>query len=398
MEGLYKYLYCLILLSLTPQGLGAGGTCSSSCQFVPGPPGRDGRDGTPGNPGAPGTFSYSDYLRLKEELLTQLRQQLLQELRGEQSASTLIPTASTTPSAELSPTRYVSPTPMPSPQPTGQPQLCSLGLTVYNPASSCGDILQCNPEATSQDYWIQTTSGNRLMYCHMEEDKCGVRGVMRVVNINMTNPKETCPSPLTLYMANGTRLCGPTYPSGRTCTSVTFPTFNYQYSHVCGRAVGFSYHHPLAFYYSLPGQSYTQTLDGAYVSGLSITHGASGSRNHIWTYAAGEKESFSGSQVFNCPCAKAPGQSTPSYVGEHYYCESATQYMPPESRRWYTNNTLWDNEDCYPGSNCCNTPRAPWFVRDFDTTKSDDVELRWCTQQGTTFDRVATEQVEIYVY
>ena len=67
MEGLYKYLYYLILLSLTPQGIGAVGTCSSSCQFVPGPPGRDGRDGVPG------TFSYSDYLRLKEELRTELR-------------------------------------------------------------------------------------------------------------------------------------------------------------------------------------------------------------------------------------------------------------------------------------------------------------------------------------
>ena len=392
MEVLNKYLYCLILLSFTPQGLGAGGTCSSSCQFVPGPPGRDGRDGAPGSPGAPGTFSYSDYLRLKEELLTELRQQLLQELRGEQLASTLIPTATTTPSPVRSPTRYVSLTPMPSPQ----PQACSLGLSEDNPASSCGDILQCNSEATSQDYWIQTTNGSRLMYCHMEEDKCGVRGVMRVVNINMTNPEETCPSPLTLYEANGTRLCGPTGPSGVTCSSVTFPTFNYQYSHVCGRAVGFSYHNPCAFLSSQPGQIWSQNFDGAYVSGLSITHGPPGSRTHIWTYAGGLQESAS--SACNCPCAEFPGQSPPSNVGEHYYCESATQYPPPEPRRWYTNNTLWDNEDCYPGSNCCNTPRAPWFMRDLNTTTSDNLEIRWCTTRGLDYDRVATEEVEIYVY
>ena len=274
MEGLYRYLYYLILLSLTPQGIGAVGTCSSSCQFVPGPPGRDGRDGVPG------TFSYSDYLRLKEELLIELRQQLLQELRGEQSASTPIPTATTTPSAQLSPTRYVSPTPMASPQPTGQPQPCSLGLSEDNPASSCGDILQCNPEATSQDYWIRTTNGSRLMYCHMEEDKCGGRrGVMRVVNINMTNPEETCPSSLTLYMANGTRVCGPTNPNSHTCTSVTFPTFNYQYSHVCGRAVGFSYHHPCAFRYSEPGQSWSQTLHGWSLRLRTVHH----SRCTRWT-------------------------------------------------------------------------------------------------------------------
>ena len=299
MEGLYKYLYCLMLLSLTPQGLGAVGTCSSSCQFVPGPPGRDGLDGIPGNPGAPGTFSYSDYLRLKEELLTELRQQLLQELR-EQSAYTLIP--------------------------TGQSQLCSLGLTEDNPASSCADILQCNPEATSQNYWIQTTNGSRLMYCHMEEDKCGVRGVMRVVNINMTNPEETCPSPLTLYMANGTRVCGPTNPNSLTCTSVTFPTFNYQYSHVCGRAAGFSYYNPCAFQSSQPGKGWTQTLDGAYVSGLSITHSAPGSRTHIWTYAGGLQESIS--STCNCPYAKYPGQSPPSYVGEHYSTARVLHSIP----------------------------------------------------------------------
>ena len=439
MQVFNKYFFCLILLSLTPQGLGAVGTCSSSCQFVPGPPGRDGRDGAPGspgapgNPGAPGAFSYSNvYLRLKEELLTELRQQLLQELRSQsgcltrptvtasQAPSMYIPYSSkftsseavrpsqhVPPSADLSQPRDVSPTPMPSSQPTPQPLPCTLelGLSEDNPVSSCGDILQCNPEATSQDYWIQTINGSRLMYCHMEEDKCGVRGVMRVVNINMTNPEETCPSPLTLYMANGTRVCGHTGPLDRNehkCTSVTFPTFNYQYSHVCGRAVGFTYYSACAFAYSLPfanSQSDTiwfQNFEGSYVSGVSITHGAPGNRTHIWTYAGGAHES--GNNGCNCPCAKVPGRRPPSYVGEHYYCESATQYTPPRPQRWYTNNTLWDNEDCYPGSNCCNTPRAPWFVRDFDTTTSDDVEIRWCTSVGLIYDRVATEQVEIYVY
>ena len=389
MEGLNTYLCCLILLSLTPQGLGAGGTCSSSCQFVPGPPGRNGRDGIPGNPGAPGTFSYSDYLRLKEELVTELRQQLLQVLRGDQSASTLIPTATTTPLTELSPTRYASLTPMPSPQPPGGLEPCSLGLSEDNPASSCGDILQCNPEATSQDYWIQTTNGSRLMYCHMEEDKCGVRGVMRVVNINMTDPEETCPSPLRLYTPNGKRLCGSnsTGSRGPTCSSVTFPTFNYQYSHVCGRAVGFSYGRPNAFLTSCG-------LSQVCISGLSITHGAPRSRTHIWTYTAGNQEAAPG--TWNCPCAKFPGTSPHSYIGENYYCESPTHFPP--SREWYTNNTLWDNQGCYPGSNCCSNPRAPWFVRDLGAPTSDDLEIRWCSYVTADSDNVATEQVEIYVY
>ena len=51
MEGLRKYLCCLVLLSLAMQGLGSVGTCKPSFQFIPGPPGRD---GVPGSNGAPG--------------------------------------------------------------------------------------------------------------------------------------------------------------------------------------------------------------------------------------------------------------------------------------------------------------------------------------------------------
>ena len=302
--------------------------------------------------------------------------------------------------------RSLSPTPSqtplqppsqpPSPSPNSKPTVCTLGQSEDNPAPSCAHILDCNPSAPSQDYWIQTISksaNGRLMYCHMEEDKCGVSGVMRVVNINMTNSEEKCPSPLTLYTANGKRLCGSTNPNSLTCTSVIFPTYNYHYMYVCGRAVGFSYHHPCAFH-----SSNRNTLDGAYVSGLSITHGVPDGRTHIWTYAGGFQEQNKWASKHNCPCAKVPGQSPPSYVGEHYYCESATKYPPPSPPRWYTNNTLWDNKDCYPGSNCCNTPRAPWFVRALNTTTSDDVEIRWCTGQGLYNDRVGTEQVEIYVF
>jgi hypothetical protein len=37
-------------------------------------------------------------------------------------------------------------------------------------------------------------------------------------------------------------------------------------------------------------------------------------------------------------------------------------------------------------------------VRDLNTTTSDNLEIRWCTTRGLDYDRVATEEVEIYVY
>ena len=161
---------------------------------------------------------------------------------------------------------------------------------------------------------------------------------------------------------------------------------------MCGRAVGYSYYHPCGFY-----MSGWQKLDGAYVSGLSITHGSPDNRTHVWTYAGGfHEESYA--QSHNCPCSKRPGKHSPSYVGDNFYCESATSLPPPAPQRWFTENTLWDNEDCPPESNCCNTPRAPWFVRDLNTTISNDIEVRWCTTQGLHYDRVGTEELEIYVY
>ena len=76
--------------------------------------------------------------------------------------------------------------------------------------------------------------------------------------------------------------------------------------------------------YSSSGQN---TIDHAYVPGLSITHGPLGERNHIWTYARGYQESVS--YGCNCPCAAYPGASSPPLVGQDLYCESATCYRPP---------------------------------------------------------------------
>jgi hypothetical protein len=243
------------------------------------------------------------------------------------------------------------------------------------------------------------------MYCHMEEDKCGVRGVMRVVNIDMTDPNGTCPYSLTQYtLDNGKRICGPTNPTNMSddmvfqfCNSAYFSTRQYPYSMVCGRAVGYQYHQPCAFASSNPEIPQVQGIDGAYVSGLSITRGAPGNRTHIWTYAAGHLEA-NYTHGCNCPCDQTPGIPAPGFVGDDYYCESAVAYTPPDPPRWYTNNTLWDNENCHGASDCCDTPEAPWFVKVLDSVAYDSVELRWCTGAGVVWDRVGIQEAEIYVY
>ena len=44
------------------------------------------------------------------------------------------------------------------------------------------------------------------VYCYMEADTCGVRGVMRVTHIDMRNTSVNCPVPLTQnHMDSGER-------------------------------------------------------------------------------------------------------------------------------------------------------------------------------------------------
>ena len=117
------------------------------------------------------------------------------------------------------------------------------------------------------------------MYCYMEADKCGVKGVMRVAHSSSFN----CPAPLMQdQLDSGERLCDSDSSSTASCDSVIFATHHFSYKHVCGRAVGFSYGYPSAFrFYKYSGQ---KTTDHAYVNGLSITYGPETGCNHIWTY------------------------------------------------------------------------------------------------------------------
>ena len=417
-------LLSLILLSMLSLSAGKGhevttaSNSSHSCaspslygpQGPPGSPGRDGRDGrdgkdgrdccTPGQVTGVGLEEVREIVRLiAQEELYNLTQQICArdpvkvEVKCEpkQADMTLLPANDTRPPVSL--------TPQPTNTPTDRPA-CP-GTSANNPSTLCRAILDCNPSAPSGYYWLlnrvppqNIRKSVHHVYCYMEADRCGVRGVMRVAHIDMRNTSVNCPTPLTLYQVSGKRMCGSTKPAETTCDSVVFPTHHFSYQHVCGRAVGFSYYRPCAFrYYKYGGQT---TINHAYVSGLSITYGCESERTHIWTYAGGLSETPQ--YDCNCPCAANPGVSPPPFVGPNFHCESAPPYPPPLPKRWYTNNTLWDGEDCYSGSSCCNNALAPWFRRTLQEKTTEDIEVRWCTGRGLVSDRVATELLEIYVY
>ena len=267
---------------------------------------------------------------------------------------------------------------------------CQIGLTRDKPANSCHDIYHCNRNAKSGLYWIKTYTTNNTaqqFYCEIEQERCGIVGMMRVAHVDMTSPCQQCPPPLAQYWAGGKRVCGPSLDSR--CDPVVFPVHGIPYNHVCGRALGYSFYAPCAFDYN------TRPLSQHYLTGLSITQGPLGDNDsHIWSYAAGYREV--GSDNCNCPCAKNPGHSPPSYVGTHYYCDTAT--VTGGSQQWYSNNTLWDGKDCYPGTNCCANTRLPWFWRTLKQETNNDITVRWCADRDLKYDNFGTELLEIYIH
>ena len=141
-----------------------------------------------------------------------------------------------------------------------------------------------------------------------------------------------------------------------------------------------------------------QDIDGYYVDGLSLTHGAPGSRQHIWTFARGV---FTGNRSsnyprFRCPCDN--GNTTyrsPPFVGNDYFCESVTQSS--YAFVFYPNATLWDGQVCEGGGTCCKLNNPPWFTKNLSSPTTEDIELRLCMFLTSQVSNIALELLELYV-
>jgi len=211
-------------------------------------------------------------------------------------------------------------------------------------------------------------------------------GWTRVANLNMSNPSELCPSEwiLQTYSSEPSRLCGGV-SSGTGCASAMYSTYGINYSQVCGRVIGYQYRAPDAFSPAIENPSVT--IDGNYVDGVSVTHGASGGRQHVWTFAAGFLETVRPAHQNQiphvyCPCVNE--SVTPSFVGNDYFCESGNP-GPEFPNILHASDPLWDGQGC--GSPpCCeltSTPgvTTPWFCKQLPQITNDDIEVRICRNE-----------------
>ena len=200
-----------------------------------------------------------------------------------------------------------------------------------------------------------------------------------MAHINMSEPQQTCPSPL-LALNAPVRMCTGGTSAG--CYSVLYPALGLSFTQVCGQAIGY-------MYYSVDGLNAvatTKVIDNPYVDGLSITYGSP--RQHLWTYVA--------AQNGRCLCHSPTHASRPpSFVGQHFYCDGWPEQY---SATWYTLYPLWDGEGCPTNNTCCDPQDLPWFHRTLNTASTDDIEVRWCHDEGAGNEDFGVDLLELYVY
>ena len=124
-----------------------------------------------------------------------------------------------------------------------------------------------------------------------------------------------CPTGLRLT-SYSKRTCGRAHSNSLSCSSTTFSVGGSQYSRMCSRALGYRFGMNAAFYgYNDNGQS----IDNGYVDGLSLTHGAPGSRKHIWTFAGGGHTGTGSRPKLQCPCDNGNTYPSPPFVGNDFF-------------------------------------------------------------------------------
>ena len=216
----------------------------------------------------------------------------------------------------------------------------------------------------------------------------GTPGWRRVAFINMTDTSYNCPTGLNLT-SYSKRTCGRSHTTDGGCSSTTFSVGGLPYSHVCGRIRGYQFGATVAFLY------YFQGIDSSYVDGVSLTHGGAGSRQHIWTFAAGITEVGIGLFPFQCPCDTHNYNDVPAFVGDDYFCESGLHSPWSDQFILHSDDALWDGQNCTSNSTCCQLNNPPWFTKNLTSATTDDIELRICVR-NSPFDDVLLELIELY--
>ena len=265
------------------------------------------------------------------------------------------------------------------------------------PDISCSRISQRLPSTPSAFYWVTASNGSAVrVYCDMTRSCGGVTGGwMRVARLNFSDTSTSCPCGLRERVDSGIHTCGIESP-GAACPSVMFSTSGVEYTKVCGKILAYQFSSPDAF--GDDGRGPNPDIDSNYVDGVSLTHGHT-PRNHIWTFAAALDEGDDDESTCECSHSQSAGKSSPSFVGQDYFCDSGSQNYDIifDTGDFFPNDPLWDGDGCGSESTCCSFNNPPWFHKELPSSTSDDIEMRVCIDEGRFNEDIALSSVEIYV-
>ena len=253
----------------------------------------------------------------------------------------------------------------------------SLNASLAQPATPSS----CNNIASGTGYYkLYTPSGLKNVMCHMDT-LCGIDGPWtRVGYLNMSSTSQTCPLGFREYNESGIRGCG--RPLNSTIPSVFFDTFGMSYSRVCGRVSAYRWKTTDSFDSNVQKES----LDNAYVDGVSITRGYP--RQHVWSFASGWEKS-------SCPCHTSTAKyRQPSFVGQDYFCEvvSGGTY----SKGLYS-ELMWDGVGCSASTCCHGSSTMPWFKNELSVSSTDVLELRAVCDSNFGDEDIVIASYAIYV-
>ena len=200
-----------------------------------------------------------------------------------------------------------------------------------------------------------------------------------MINLDMVDTGNTCPANWTL-ITTPTRGCGRRTTGYAKCDSVTYSAHGRSYSSVCGRILAYQRGWASAFFRAILNTS--DTIKTAYLSGISLTHGPAGSRQHIWSFVgANYEQNPKYSTIGNCPCTNTnvswPHQ-VPPFINNAYFCDTGNPGPGYSSTTYYTDEPLWDGKGCSSTSTCCELNSPPWFCKSLPQPTSDDLEIRNC--------------------
>ena len=347
-----------------------------------GNPGLKGNRGLQGSTGPRGQPGLPGMIILTEEGFQRLEKSVLQKLLVNSTIQDLTDTVETL-QAQL----HVKDHEIAQLRSKNFTKCARTGLGTTTAAESCDAIFQTDPSCSTGYYLVYAGKEPVLTYCQAPQTLCGVLGRWRrATHINMSEEGASCPPGLleTSNAALKKRACGRSVDN--TCSSVLFPVGEANYTQVCGIVQGYQFGVNNAF-----GPSYhlNINLDGPYLDGISITAGQP--RQHLWSYAVRTSET----KGIACPCKNNSDLIThvPDFVGQHHYCESGFPDSPVFQTAW--DDPLWDGAGCTAaGNQCCE--HYGWFHRVIPPT-TDDIEVRWCSNNLRSREDVYTDLVEIWV-